>query len=682
MLFSREESSTEETELLMAESGGTVSVSEDVNTGKHEDTPNSSTIDDVKSEETDPYLYTKQDQFTSEIYKVEIQNLPRCGFKELKKRLASIKVNPVKIKASHNKKFAFVTFRNEEEREDALNKIEGHVWKHQTLNVKVGRLKVVWKLQTLNVKKANAVADPLLKKRKLNEEVERDGASSEKKSKVDPESNLPPDIRLKNAVTPLWNMPYEEQLKSKYSTIEGILKNFANQIHKHNYSMRKWLHTQRQNYKGHCCEVLPIKPSPVTTGYRNKCEFTVGLDMDGNDNTVGFRYGQYRTGNSCVGEADHLTNIPESMKRVAKRVQDYCRAGVHQAFNPVKQEGHWKTLTLRTCQGHGILAMLDFHPRNLSKETIEKEKERLKEYFTTGPGAETGITSLHFHLLLDRVNDAKSFDQPFEHIAGDKAIEETLLGMKFKVSPDSFFQVNTLAAEVLYSQIGDWCDVSPTTTVLDICCGTGTIGLTLAKRVSHVIGIDNCEQAIEDARENARLNGVENVTYHCCNVEKIINQILKSLQSRDVVAVVDPPRAGLHQKVIRALRTCPLLTRVVYVSCNPTAAKNNFLDLVRTPSRHNKGEPYRPVRAVPVDMFPQTKHCELVVLFERELPSDLGNSDLDPAGQQAEEDEGNEKTGDDKQDNDNNDDNEDNDNVNSDDNDKHDNNDNNDEEDI
>ncbi|OWF44278.1 tRNA (uracil-5-)-methyltransferase homolog A-like [Mizuhopecten yessoensis] len=580
-----------------------VGMSEDV--GNKDEAGRSEDVGDEKDEEDeeestdqDPSSTTKTVLFTSEIFKIEILNLPRFGFKQLKKRLASLDVKPVKIKAIERKGFAFATFRSEEEREDATRKITGHVWKERKLKVK----------------KAPATMDPLVQKRKRDSEQKIDEPPN-KKDKM--EDDLPPEIRLKNAVSPLWKVPYEEQLKTKMQDMVQILKTLANRIQRENPEFRGWLHKQRSKYDGKCCEMLPIKPSPVLEDYRNKCEFTVGKDINGQDNTVGFRYGLYKQGSKSVGEPQDQVILPDSMKKFVKSFQKFIRASGYGAYDPQSHEGHWRILTTRTCRGSDdFMAVVDFDPQHLPKEELECIKTKLKDYFTTGEGRDCGVTSLFFHTY----NDRPANPPDYELLMGEKFIQEEMLDMKFRISPGAFFQVNTAAAEVLYTQIADWCNVSPDTTVLDICCGTGTIGLSVAKKVSRVIGIEMCQEAIDDAKQNAKINDIENVHFVCSKAEDAIKRTMKSLRSTDVVAVVDPPRPGLQSSVFQALRRSPHLTKVVFVSCNPKAAMNNFIDLTRQTSRRNKGPPYRPVKAVPIDMFPQTPHCELVIMFERDQP--------------------------------------------------------------
>lgn len=155
---------------------------------------------------------------------------------------------------------------------------------------------------------------------------------------------------------------------------------------------------------------------------------------------------------------------------------------------------------------------------------------------------------------------------------------ESLLNLKFRISPLAFFQANTKAAEILYSKIGEICDIDESTIILDICCGTGTIGLTLASKCKLVVGVEIIPEAIEDAKVNSELNNIKNVEWHCGKAEDILPNLLKRHVNDKVVAIVDPPRAGLHIKVIQALRHLRNLESLIYVSCNPELATQNFIE--------------------------------------------------------------------------------------------------------
>ncbi|XP_045171290.2 tRNA (uracil-5-)-methyltransferase homolog A-like [Mercenaria mercenaria] len=549
----------------------------------------------TKQGEPDEYLYTKRDEFTSEIYKIQISNLPkRFGFAELKKKFLQLDLKPVKMKVW--KEICFVTFRCEQDREEALKKVNGLKWRSQELTATV----------------AKPAADPLMRKRKQEEA----GKVWEKKAKHS-DDGLTPSEKLKNSVTPLWKLEYKDQLRKKEEEMRQFFKRLHRQLEKNCPDLKYWLLKNKKKYGAIPCELQPIIPSPVTTGYRNKCEFTIGPGQDGED-CVGFRYSTYAKGSVIVGSPEEISFLPDMMKTVVKGFQKYVLSSVYTAFNPENHTGNWRQLTVRTSRLGHVMVLIDFHPQNLTQEDTEKEMENIKAYFTKGDGQDCGITSCFFRSHTEKMTGAAS-GSPYRLVFGDENITESLLEMKFQISPSAFFQVNTAAAEVLYKTVSDWCNASPDTTVLDVCCGTGTIGLTVAKQVSRVVGIEMCIEAVEDAKVNAKLNGITNVTYHCAKAEDVMKDITRSVtSSSDVIAIVDPPRGGLHSSVVVAIRNCRSISRLVYVSCNVNGALNNIIDLVRPVSKRLRGPRFYPARAVPVDLFPHTDHCELVMLFERE----------------------------------------------------------------
>ena len=209
--------------------------------------------------------------------------------------------------------------------------------------------------------------------------------------------------------------------------------------------------------------------------------------------------------------------------------------------------------------------------------------------------------------------------------------DSQVLSFKFRISADAFFQVNQAAAQVLYGTVRDLCfpnieqeggRTRISGTLLDVCCGTGAIGITMSPRVDRIIGIELIEQAVKDANHNAALNNVLNCEFIPGKAEVVLPGLMSQLSSADggLTAVVNPARAGLHHRVVRALRNHLAIRRLLYVSCKPDGeAMRNFRELCCAPDPQKKltGEAFSPTLAVPVDMFPHTPHCELVVLFER-----------------------------------------------------------------
>lgn len=191
---------------------------------------------------------------------------------------------------------------------------------------------------------------------------------------------------------------------------------------------------------------------------------------------------------------------------------------------------------------------------------------------------------------------------------GNDRITDKLMGFSFFISPHSFFQVNPLQTEVLYNTALNLAKIDNTTTVLDIYCGIGTISLCAAKRAKHVIGVEIVESAINDAKNNAKCNGIENTEFYCGAAEQIVPELIKRGVNLNVV-ILDPPRKGSDEKTLSAiLKAAPKY--IVYVSCNPATLARDAKFLA------DGG--YRLKKAVPVDMFPHTAHIETVALLSNE----------------------------------------------------------------
>ncbi|XP_076354262.1 tRNA (uracil-5-)-methyltransferase homolog A isoform X6 [Tachypleus tridentatus] len=475
--------------------------------------------------------------FTSEVYKIEVGNLPQfVHYGQLKKELtAKLKLKPHKIKIlGNNVKFAFVTFRCEEDREEALKKLQGHRFKKRELKVK----------------KANPIADPLVKKRNLHENNNEINKKQPKKE----EPNIPVALRVKNVVTPLWEKNYLEQLKLKESNLHAVLVKLGRKIEKINPSLLSWLQEQREQNDFKCCPLLPIRESPVTTGYRNKCEFTVGRHVESSEITVGFRLSSYKAGCMFIGEPDQCVNIPKSMLQVVKVFQKYVQNSDKEPYNPETYEGFWRQLTVRNSSKGDILLIVVMHPQSLTQEQLDDEKQQLKSYFVSGPGQSCGVTSLYF--LLYSKKQGSGSEPPSEHLWGKT-------------------------------------------------------------KVKKVIGLECSAEAIGNARMNAQINDIHNVDFVCGKAEDVIHEVIEKAESSNIVAVVDPPRAGLQIKVIKTVRATTQIHHLIYVSCSPETALTNFVDLCRPASNNYRGDCFVPVIAIPVDLFPHTPHCELVIVFER-----------------------------------------------------------------
>lgn len=201
---------------------------------------------------------------------------------------------------------------------------------------------------------------------------------------------------------------------------------------------------------------------------------------------------------------------------------------------------------------------------------------------------------------------------------GNGEIKDTLMGLEFKISPHSFFQINPLQTEVLYKTAIDLADVDETKTVFDIYCGIGTITLFAAKRAKSVTGVEIVEKAIADAKNNAKSNNIENASFYCGAAEDVVPKLVEDGNRPDIV-ILDPPRKGSDEKTLSAILTASP-EKIVYVSCNPSTLARDLKFLC--------GNGYTLKQVVPVDMFPNTEHVETVVMLSQLKPDDVVQVEL------------------------------------------------------
>ncbi|XP_047668636.1 tRNA (uracil(54)-C(5))-methyltransferase homolog-B [Tachysurus fulvidraco] len=417
--------------------------------------------------------------------------------------------------------------------------------------------------------------------------------------------------RLAYTVTPLWRLSYEEQLQWKQEQQHKILIQMTNHLEQD---------SSLKSSKGELAfPVLPIVPSPVQNGYRNKSTFSINKGVDGNPKTVGFYIGTGKGRNIVCIHGDHLLNIPSKHKLVGRSYEDFIRTSPLQPCLLFNDGGHWREITVRTNSAGNTMAIVYFHPQNLSPNEIDVHKESLVEYFQKGPGTVCQLDSLYFQ--ESTMTRCSHKDSPYQLLYGEPHIYEEIFGLKFRISADAFFQVNRAAAEALYMTVGDLSKANEQGTLLDVCCGIGAIGITLSSRLKKVIGIELIEQAVEDAKYNAALNGIQNCEFLSGKAEVVLPNLIATMHYEEALtAVVNPSRAGLHYRVIRALRNNPNLQRLIYISCKPEGeAMRNFKELCGKTDLKRKltGKAFTPRIAVPVDMFPHTPHCELVLVLER-----------------------------------------------------------------
>lgn len=538
----------------------------------------------------DEYSYTQRDNFTSEIFKIEVANLPfHMSPKDFKKLLAGrLRLQPHKIKMFNIKRarFAFVTFKNEEQRDEGIKALDGYKYKQVTFRAELAKPR----------------ADPVQRAKKQESRASPNDSTQESQSVLD-------------VVIPWHNVPYDEQLRRKQQSIVELLSRLERDLSRQqSKSFNDFVRAfKKRTDRKTICEVVDICGSPREDFYRNKNEFTPGQDETGKI-VVGFRKASYKKGSTQVGGvSDEMKHIPKRALDVAKLFEVYFQqcADSRPPYDAQDERGFWRQLTIRTSETDQCMVIVLMHPQSLSEEELQLEVTKLREYHSTA--LKDFVTSFYFQRF-----DKKGNTYPLEHVAGSEVIEERLLGIRFEISPPSFFQVNTMAAEVLYRRIYELAQLTTESTVLDLFCGTGSIGLTMASKVKRIVGAEIVPEAVENARRVATEHGILNCEFIAGKAEDVLSLALhKVSDEKDVVAILDPPRQGVHKRVIKLLRSCENISCIVFVACNPAAAMPNIVDFCKLSSNNYRGDPFFPVAAQPIDMFPHTPHTELIVVLKR-----------------------------------------------------------------
>ncbi|XP_046327312.2 tRNA (uracil(54)-C(5))-methyltransferase homolog isoform X1 [Haliotis rufescens] len=422
--------------------------------------------------------------------------------------------------------------------------------------------------------------------------------------------------RLAYCVTPYYRKPYDTQLKIKESNLKKSLQKVINIVrHTRKGQYSPAVKKMDEENDGQMCALVGVKPAPEIYGYRNKDEMSIGPDVTGDRRVVGLYVGKGSSGKVVCVSPQHLVIMKKTHVNIINAYQDFLDQSAYVKYGRSGMIGYWDSVVIRSSQQQDTMVTVMFRARQKSADEYQEARDELRHFFQQGQGRQLGVTSLFFRPSF---HSYWSYSTA-HHVMGSPHIFEEVLSHKFRISPDSFFQTNTPAAVVLYSTVRDYVKQSGAATVIDVCCGTGTIGILMADLVQDIVGVEMVKQAIEDAVFNAENNGVMNAEFVCGKAHRFLrDELPQRKMSGSAVAVVNPGRNGINKKVVNAIRQCKEIRHLIYVSCKPSGnVLVNFADLIVPRSDKLEGEPFVPVEAVGVDMFPHTTHCELVVMFSR-----------------------------------------------------------------
>ena len=368
-------------------------------------------------------------------------------------------------------------------------------------------------------------------------------------------------------------------------------------------------------------EFEDILGSPVEWGYRNKMEFSFGDEFKNGPLTLGLhKKGSFHD----ILTVEDCRIVDKDFNMILTCVLKFASDAGMNYLHKLTHKGYLRHLLVRKAAKTGeiLINILTTTQEDGRSETNSVDDNNINEEDTFAPlpsllldlpltGKIVGI----FHTYNDSQADVVKSDRAVV-LFGREYMYEELLGLRFKISTYSFFQTNSLGAEVLYSKVREYVGETKDKTIFDLYSGTGTIAQLLAPVAKKINGVEIVEEAVEAAKENAALNGLSNCEFIAGDVLKVID----SLTEKPDIIVLDPPRDGIHPKALDKIINFGV-DRIVYISCKPTSLQRD-LEVFQA-----RG--YRIEKVCAVDMFPETVHVETVVLLSQQKPSDRIAVDLD-----------------------------------------------------
>ena len=380
------------------------------------------------------------------------------------------------------------------------------------------------------------------------------------------------------------HISYEKQLELKASHVENCLRRIGGLEH-----------------AGELME--PIIGMEQPFAFRNKMQFPVGKDRDGNV-AMGFYAGRTH---SLIPLTDCPVGHPVN-REILRAVQEYIREASVPVYDEEKHAGLVRHVLTRVGFGTGqVMVCLVVNGEKLPKEELLVEKLGAAVdgwQDTAGDGKNLQLASVCININTDKTNRILGFRSRV--ISGAPVIEDTIGDIRFEIAPESFFQVNPVQTEKLYGKALEYAGLTGEETVWDMYCGIGTISLFLAQKAKKVFGVEIVPQAIENAKRNAELNGFPNAEFFVGKAEEIVPKLYAEdpEKYRADVVVVDPPRKGCDRELLQTLISMAP-KRLVYVSCDPATLARDIAILTEGG--------FRVMRVTPTDMFPHSSHVETVV---------------------------------------------------------------------
>ena len=355
--------------------------------------------------------------------------------------------------------------------------------------------------------------------------------------------------------------------------------------------------------------VSPIKAAKNPDRYRNKTQLPVGINPSNGEISVGF----YASRSHRIINCPDCRLQPEIFGKAAEIIKAHIKKTGISVYDELTGKGAVRHIYIRYAKHSNTLMVCPvLNGNGLPDEELLAKK--LEENLNC---------KISFVVNSNREKTNVVPGRKFRVSYGSDRITDRLCGLDFELSPASFYQVNTEQAEVLYTLAAEYADLSGSETVLDLYCGTGTIGLSLAKNAKQIIGAEIVAEAVENARQNADRNNIKNAEFICADAIQAAKKLTEDKIHPDVI-ILDPPRKGCDKELLEAITELNP-KKIVYISCNPETCARDAKILC-------ENDRYILQKITPVDMFPRTSHVETVVLLTQDCSTQVTSADDKGAG--------------------------------------------------
>lgn len=424
-------------------------------------------------------------------------------------------------------------------------------------------------------------------------------------------------VVIRRVVEPLYEVPYEEQLASKEQFCRNSLRHLAQEIYRSGTPVR--LDVRRLP-----CQVNPIVRSEKITEYRSADEFSIWYGLDGKTPTVGYyAFPISKHGNTVSIDPSECVTSKKEVKTLCQVLQEFVEHHAKSICFELGSDGGWRRFKVKINQDNELMLVGILNPTNFRVREVVEERDKFKD-FVVARCKEAGLKLVSLYYQPCPRHSCPHKEVPYELLHGQKTLLDTIGKYKYVVSPETNMHTNNSEFQdaIIRTMIEAFelnrSKAKPL--IIDVKCGAGVLAMGLSEVADKVVGVDYRAQAVDDAIENVKLNKIGNCEFVCSEIEIVLERILERYapHNDEIIVICDVSKRGLHQFTMQSLRDCSQVKKIIFITPKvdaPGVAKN--LTTLCSKGKSKSLPPFAPVLATPVDAYPQTELCQMILALER-----------------------------------------------------------------